>query len=259
MPEVRIDAVAQGDALSLDLAEELQQLAPVRDGQPERLAAGPGRDDVRPARARQRGPPHLVHAQRGRRPLALRGLRRRRHAAGRRPASPPTPPSGWRSTAGTAPSRRGWCCARRTAALPRAIDVLGEPPTFADGVRRELDATWRPRARAGDAADRAASRRRTRRAARPRPARHRHRRHPRGPRRDRRAGARRDRARATSRARACRPCRRVRAHVVGGARGRSRPRRAVPARRRGRPADALDRCTIRKARAGPTWRGGRLN
>ena len=33
-PEVRIDAVAQGDALSLDLAEELQQLAPFGAGNP---------------------------------------------------------------------------------------------------------------------------------------------------------------------------------------------------------------------------------
>ena len=34
VPEVRIDAVAQGDALSLDLAEELQQLAPFGAGNP---------------------------------------------------------------------------------------------------------------------------------------------------------------------------------------------------------------------------------
>src|SRR3954469_19459149 len=34
VPEVRIDAVAQGDALSLDLAEELQQLAPFGMGHP---------------------------------------------------------------------------------------------------------------------------------------------------------------------------------------------------------------------------------
>src|SRR5699024_1440156 len=34
MPEVRLDAVAQGDALSLDLAEELQQLAPCGMGNP---------------------------------------------------------------------------------------------------------------------------------------------------------------------------------------------------------------------------------
>jgi single-stranded-DNA-specific exonuclease len=34
IPEVRIDAVAQGDALSLDLAEELQQLAPFGMGNP---------------------------------------------------------------------------------------------------------------------------------------------------------------------------------------------------------------------------------
>ena len=38
-PEVRIDAIAQGDALSLDLAEELQQLAPFGAGQPARVAA----------------------------------------------------------------------------------------------------------------------------------------------------------------------------------------------------------------------------
>ena len=34
IPQVRIDAIAQGDALSLDLAEELQQLAPFGQGNP---------------------------------------------------------------------------------------------------------------------------------------------------------------------------------------------------------------------------------
>ena len=55
----------------------------VRHGQPGRLAARPGGDDVGPEAAR-RGPPRRVHAQRRRRPLALRLLRRRQLAPGRR-------------------------------------------------------------------------------------------------------------------------------------------------------------------------------
>ena len=49
MPEVRIDAVAQGDALSLDLAEELQQLAPFGMGNPAVSLLVPAAHDDRPA------------------------------------------------------------------------------------------------------------------------------------------------------------------------------------------------------------------
>ena len=56
MPEVRIDAVAQGDALSLSLAEELEQLAPFGMGNPRVSLLVPAATSSDDPRAR-RGPP----------------------------------------------------------------------------------------------------------------------------------------------------------------------------------------------------------
>ena len=140
-PRCAIDAVAQGDALSLDLAEELQQLAPFGAGQPGRLAARPGRAADRPARDGG-GPPRRVHAQRRRRPLALRAFgdgarcpvepgraRRRRRAAGDRPLQ-------------RRRRRRGSSCARPTVPRRAPIDVLGEPEFAAAGCCASWTATW---------------------------------------------------------------------------------------------------------------------
>ena len=98
-PEVRVDAVAPGDALTLSLAEELEQLAPFGQGNPAGLAARPRRAARRPA-ADGGGPPRRVHARRRRRPLALRAVRRR-HAA-----CPPSPAS--RSSAVVRLERNHW-------------------------------------------------------------------------------------------------------------------------------------------------------
>ena len=244
MPEVRIDAVAQGDALSLDLAEELQQLAPFGMGNPAVSLLVPAATMSDP-RGDRRGPPRLVHAQRRRR--AARAAWPSAPATRCRSArtSPPTPPSAWRSTAGTAPSRPKLVLRQAQPVRPRAIEVVGEPATFAGRALRARagDAATSPRGAAGA---RGAQRLRLTRDLRGTG----HRRHPRRPRRVRRARARRDRARAASGAQALADARRrLRGHLVGGAGGRSRRSRApLPARRRRRPAHT--------AAAGPSGRGG---
>ena len=81
-PEVRVDAVAPGDTLTLGLAEELERLAPFGQANPPVSLLVPERAARRPA-ADGRGPPRLLHARRGRRPLALRPVRRRLAAARR--------------------------------------------------------------------------------------------------------------------------------------------------------------------------------
>ena len=81
VPHVRVDAVAQGDALSLDLAEELQQLAPFGMGNPAVSLLVPAATMTDPKPIGE-GPPRRLHAQRRRRPLALRRVRPRRLAAG---------------------------------------------------------------------------------------------------------------------------------------------------------------------------------
>ena len=139
MPEVRIDAVAQGDALSLDLAEELQQLAPFGQGNPPVSLLVPAAHLTDPHALGENGRHVALHAQRRRRPLALRALRQRRRRSRSSPTSPPTPPCGWRSTASTAPSRRGSSCAARSRAgrarstSSASRDVRGRP------CCRELD------------------------------------------------------------------------------------------------------------------------
>ena len=217
-PQVRIDAVAQGDALSLDLAEELQQLAPFGMGNPAVSLLVPAATMSDPQRAR-RGPPRRVHAQRRRRPLALRRLRRRQLAPGRRrrarrrrgpagdrplerlglaaagPAPGPRRAARARSTCSASPRlRRRACCASSTATwtAPRAAGA---------GSRtvRDLRGTGHRRACSGTSS------------------------------RQRRAGARRDRARAAPRPRA-------RARAWAGSRSPRGPRwrtiRASPRRSR---------------------------
>ena len=239
------------------LAEELEQLAPFGRATRRVSLLVPGGAARRPARDGG-GPPRRVHAHRGRRPLALRALRRRQPRCRPSPASRSTPPSGSRSTAATARSSRGSCCASADPAPARAIEVLGEP-----ALRRRLRAPSWPRPGALGAA----SRRRAAPARRP----------PstcatvrgtgiagaaRGPRRHRRAACSPSpRTRRTARG-AARPRRRLRALLLGRARGRSRPGRRLRPRRRRRPAAHAHcaRCsTIRPARAGPTWRGVSLS
>ena len=243
VPEVRIDAVAQGDALSLDLAEELQQLAPFGMGNPNVSLLVPA--------ATMSDPRAIGEGRHVSFTLEAGGARSRCVAFGAGDALPVD--AGEPADAAVRLEIDRWngsvspklVLRQANPCAPRAIDVIGEPATFGEGLARELDrdlATWAPAPPRGgspdDAGGDASSRRPARRAAHPRPARHRHRRHPRRPRRVRRARARRDRPRAAPRASACRPRRRLRGHLLGGAGGRSGPRRAVPARRRRRPAAA---------------------
>ena len=262
MPEVRIDAVAQGDALSLDLAEELQQLAPVRHGQPAGLAARPGRARCPTRSALGEGRHVALHA--------------RAPAAPARAAWPSAPARRCRSRDGEPADAAvrleidRWNGAvsprlvlrRAQPCRPRAIDVLGEPATFADGLLRELDRDLA----GGDAAPAGAAA-----ALRGEPARS-----AADSSRDLRgtgiAGpARRPRRLAASR---CSPWPRTRRIArarspprVGGFAltswaaleddpGLAAPFAHVVARR---PAAARRCCTIRPGRAGPTWRGVRLN
>ena len=222
---------------------------PVRHGQPGRLAARPRRADDRPAARSARAatspsrssaggarsrcvlfgagdslPVERGRARRRRRPPGDRPLERRRLAEARPAPAPHLRPQ-------------------------RAIDVLGEPE-FADGLR----ARARPRP-GGVARARGAARRRTA----PRPARHRHRRPARRPRRSGEPVLA-VTAHAPHRARALRD--RVGGFALtswAGAGGRSRrwPRRSPTSSPSTRPHG---RCsTIRPGRAGPTWRGVRLN
>ena len=76
VPRERIDAVAPGDALRLELAEELERLKPFGMGNPGRLPARPRRPPRRPA-PDGGGPPRRVLPRRRRSPLPLRPVRRR--------------------------------------------------------------------------------------------------------------------------------------------------------------------------------------
>ena len=86
VPKVRVDAVAPGDALDARPGRGARVARAVRPGQPGARAARARRAVLRPARDGG-GAPRRVHAARGRRPLALRALRRRQPA----PAEPGSP------------------------------------------------------------------------------------------------------------------------------------------------------------------------
>src|SRR4051794_23359827 len=137
VPEVRIDAVAQGDALSLDLAEELQQLAPFGAGNPPISLLVP---------AAQLSDPHaLGEGRHVRFTLAAGGARSRCVAFGggdRLPVEPGEPADAavrleinrWNGAVSPRLVLR-----RAQRCRPRAIDLLGEPETFAAGLMREID------------------------------------------------------------------------------------------------------------------------
>ena len=133
----RVDAVAPGDTLRLELAEELERLKPFGVRQPRRLAARARRAARRPA-ADGGGAPRRVLARRRRRPLALRAVRQGQLAARPPPASRSTPPCGWRPTATTAPPSRASILRCAQPAAPQPIEVIGEP-VWLDGVHAELD------------------------------------------------------------------------------------------------------------------------
>ncbi len=137
VPTVRIDAVAQGDALSLDLAEELQQLAPFGNGNPPISLLVPA--------ARMSDPRPLGEGRHVAFTLSAGGARSRCVAFGGgsslpvdedEPADAAVRLEIDRYNGSVSPRlilRQGQAC------RPRAIDVLGEPATFAEGMWRELD------------------------------------------------------------------------------------------------------------------------
>src|SRR4051794_18356847 len=152
-PEVRIDAVAQGDALSLDLAEELQQLAPFGAGNPPVSLLVPA--------ARLSDPHPLGEAGRHVRFTLSAGGARSRCVAfgvgGTLPVAPEEP-----ADAAVRLEIDRWNGAvsprlvlqRAQRCRPRAIELVGETATFAAGLARELDrdlAAWAPPAFAGGA------------------------------------------------------------------------------------------------------------
>ena len=135
-PEVRIDAVAQGDALSLDLAEELQQLAPFGMGNPPISLLVPA--------AHLTDPVALGEGRHVRFTLSAGGARSRCVLFGngdRLPVSPDEPADAAvrleinHFNGAVSPRlvlRRAQPC------RPGSIDVVGEPE-FAPGLLRELD------------------------------------------------------------------------------------------------------------------------
>ncbi len=220
-PEVRIDAVAQGDALSLDLAEELQQLAPFGMGNPAVSLLVPA--------AQLSDPVALGEGRHVRFTLSAGGARSRCVHFGngdRLPVDADEPADAAvrleidRWNGAVSPKlvlRRAQPC------RPAPIELVGEPE-FTPGLLRELDRDLkqaspprhpdRPTSAADDAR---------------RPG-HRDRRPARRSRGLRRARAGGRRARAAPRAGARRAGRRVRTHLLVGARGRARAGREVPAR-----------------------------
>ena len=137
VPEVRIDAVAQGDALSLDLAEELQQLAPFGAGNPAVTLLVPAASMSDPrALGEGRHVAFTLHAG---------GARSRCVAFGAGSALPVEP--GEPADAAVRLEIDRWNGAispklvlrRAQPCRPRAIDVLGEPESFAAGLCRELE------------------------------------------------------------------------------------------------------------------------
>jgi single-stranded-DNA-specific exonuclease len=135
-PEVRVDAVAPGDALTLSLAEELEQLAPFGQGNPAVSLLVPAAllDDPRPMGEGR----HVAFT------LSAGGARSRcvMFGAGSRLPAEPSEPVGavvrlernhWN---GTTEPRLILRHAHR--AVQRGIDVLGEPG-FLSGLLLELD------------------------------------------------------------------------------------------------------------------------
>jgi single-stranded-DNA-specific exonuclease len=137
VPEVRIDAVAQGDALSLDLAEELQQLAPFGAGNPAVTLLVPA--------ARMSDPRALGEGRHVAFTLHAGGARSRCVAFGAGSSLPVAPGEPADAAVRLEIDRFNGAVSprlvlrRAQACRPRAIDVLGEPESFAAGLCRELE------------------------------------------------------------------------------------------------------------------------
>jgi single-stranded-DNA-specific exonuclease len=155
VPEIRIDAVAQGDALSLGLAEELQQLAPFGAGNPAVSLLVPA--------ARMSGPRALGEGRHVSFTLSAGGARSRCVAFGGGGSLPVE--AGEPADAAVKLEIDRWngsvsprlILRQANPCRPGPIDVIGEPETFVTGILRELDrdlAAWRRAEPAGVAAPR---------------------------------------------------------------------------------------------------------
>ncbi len=137
VPEIRVDAVAQGDALSLGLAEELGQLAPFGMGNPAVSLLVPAAQLSDP-RAIGEGR-HVAFT------LSAGGARSRCVAFGggsSLPVDDGTPADAavrleidrWNGTVSPKLVLR-----HARACRPGSVELLGEPESFAAGLARELD------------------------------------------------------------------------------------------------------------------------
>ncbi len=137
VPEVRVDAVVQGDALSLTLAEELEQLAPFGMGNPPVSLLVPA--------ARLADPRALGEGRHVAFTLSAGGARSRCVSFGAGSALPVEPDVPADAAVRLEIDRWNGAVSPRLVlrhaapCRPRAIDVLGEPETFAAGLCAELD------------------------------------------------------------------------------------------------------------------------
>jgi single-stranded-DNA-specific exonuclease len=137
-----IDAVVPGDALGLGLAEELERLEPFGAGNPEPSLLVPAAllDDPRPLGEGR----HVAFT------LSAGGARSRCVAFGSGSRLPAEPGEPVEAAVRLEVNRWGGAVEPRLvlrharAARPAAIDLLGEPSTFADGVRAELERALDP-------------------------------------------------------------------------------------------------------------------
>ncbi len=137
VPHVRIDAVAQGDALSLDLAEELQTLAPFGMGNPAVSLLVPA--------ATMSDPKPLGEGRHVAFTLNAGGARSRCVSFGGGSSLPVG--DGEHADAAVKLEIDRWngsmsprlVLREARACQPGAIDILGEPGCFSDGLLRELD------------------------------------------------------------------------------------------------------------------------
>ena len=243
----RIDAVAPGDTLRLELAEELERLAPFGMGNPSISLLVPAAQfaDPRPMGEGR----HVAFS------LAAGGARSRcvQFGAGSSlPAEPGEPVDAAvrlevnRYNGATEPR----LILRSTRCCERAIDVIGEPAWntgFEKEITRDLTAgtgaspdpgNSRPGRTESGGCPRAGARGRGPLPRGSRGTRHRGGRPDRGPRRVRGRRPRRDRPRTPSRTRARGPRGRLRARLMARRLRRPRPGGAVRARRRPRPTCA---------------------
>jgi single-stranded-DNA-specific exonuclease len=137
MPELRIDAVAQGDALTLELAEELERLAPFGAGNPPVTLLVPAAELADP-RALGEGR-HVAFS------LHAGGARSRCVAFGQGGGLPAAAGEPVDAAVRLEADRYNGSVSARLVlrhaapARPAPIELLGEPETFAAGLRAELD------------------------------------------------------------------------------------------------------------------------